>query len=53
MTSIAFDVENEKHFSSGIQEYFRRYQISGILKNATRTSRGDHPILCVNLQDGV
>lgn len=32
MTSIAFDVENEKHFSSRIQEYFRRYQISGILK---------------------
>ena len=32
MNSIAFDVENEKRFSSRIQKFFRRYQISGILK---------------------
>ena len=32
MNSIAFDVENEKRFSSRIQNFFRRYQISGILK---------------------
>ena len=32
MNSIAFDVENEKRFSSRIQKFFRQYQISGILK---------------------
>ena len=32
MNSIAFDVENEKHFSSRIQNFFRRYQVSSILK---------------------
>ncbi len=32
MNSIAFDVENEKLFSSRIQKFFRRYQISDILK---------------------
>lgn len=32
MNSIAFDAENEKRFSSRIQKFFRRYQISGILK---------------------
>ena len=32
MNSIAFDVENEKHFSSRIQKFFRRYQISSILR---------------------
>lgn len=32
MNSIAFDVENGKRFSSRIQKFFRRYQISGILK---------------------
>ena len=32
MTIIAFDVENEKRFSFRIQKFFRRYQISGILK---------------------
>ncbi len=32
MNSIAFDVENEKRFSSRIQKFFRRYQVSGILK---------------------
>ena len=32
MNSIAFDVQNEKHFSARIQEFFRRYQISCILK---------------------
>lgn len=32
MNSIAFDVENEKRFSSRIQKFFRRYQISDILK---------------------
>ena len=32
MNSIAFDVENEKRFSSRIQNFFRRYQISSILK---------------------
>ena len=32
MNSIAFDVENEKHFSSRIQKFFRRYRVSDILK---------------------
>ena len=32
MDIIAFDVENEKRFSSRIQNFFRRYQIGGILK---------------------
>ena len=32
MNSIAFDVENEKRFSSRIQKFFRRYQVSSILK---------------------
>ena len=32
MNSIAFDVENEKRFSSKIQKFFRRYQVSSILK---------------------
>ena len=32
MNSIAFDVENEKRFSSRIQKFFRQYQIGGILK---------------------
>ena len=32
MNSIAFDVENEKRFSTRIQKFFRRYQISSILK---------------------
>ena len=32
MNSIAFDVENEKRFSSRIQNFFKRYQISSILK---------------------
>lgn len=32
MNSIAFDVENEKRFSSRIQNFFRRYQVSAILK---------------------
>ncbi len=32
MNSIAFDVENEKHFSYRIQKFFRRYQVSSILK---------------------
>ena len=34
MNSIAFDVQNEKHFSARIQEFFRRYQISCILKKS-------------------
>ena len=32
MNSIAFDVENEKRFSTRIQKFFRRYQVSSILK---------------------
>ena len=32
MNRIAFDVENEKRFSPGIQNFFRQYQISSILK---------------------
>ena len=32
MNSIAFDVENEKHFTSRIQKFFRRYRVSDILK---------------------
>lgn len=32
MNSIAFDVENEKRFSTRNQKFFRRYQISSILK---------------------
>lgn len=34
MNSIAFDVENEKRFSSRIQSFFKRYQISSILKKS-------------------
>lgn len=34
MNSIAFDVENEKHFSDRIQGFFKRYQISSILKRS-------------------
>ena len=34
MNSIAFDVENEKRFSSRIQSSFKRYQISSILKKS-------------------
>lgn len=34
MNSIAFDVENEKHFSTRIQHFFKRYQISNILKKS-------------------
>ena len=32
MNSIAFDVENEKRFSTRIQKFFRQYQVSSILK---------------------
>ena len=32
MNSIARNVENERHFSTRIQKFFTRYQISGILK---------------------
>lgn len=32
MDSIASDVEKEKHFSSRIQKFFARYQVSSILK---------------------
>ena len=35
MNSIAFDGENEKHFSSKIHIFFRRYQISGISKRCS------------------
>ena len=34
MNSIAFDVENEKRFSSRIQIFFKRYQISSVLKRS-------------------
>lgn len=34
MSSIAFDVENEKGFSTRIQKFFRRYQVSSILKKS-------------------
>ncbi len=37
MNSITFDVENEKRFPSRIQNFFKEYQISNILKNV-------HPI---------
>lgn len=39
MNSITFDIENEKRFSTRIQKFFRRYQISDILKksNAYKT----------------
>jgi hypothetical protein len=32
MSSITFGVENEKHFSSRIQNFFKEYQSSNILK---------------------
>lgn len=38
MNSIAFDVENEKRFSSRIQKFFRRYQVSSILKKCNAYS---------------
>ena len=38
MNSIAFDVENEKRFSSRIQKFFRRYQVSSILKKCNTYS---------------
>ena len=38
MNSIAFDVENEKRFSSKIQKFFRRYQVSSILKKCNAYS---------------
>ena len=38
MNSIAFDVENEKRFSSRIQKFFRRYQVSDILKKCNAYS---------------
>ena len=34
MNSIAFNCENEKHFSTRIREFFRRYRIGGILKKS-------------------
>lgn len=34
MNSIAFNVENERHFSTRIQKFFTRYQISSILKQS-------------------
>ena len=34
MNSIAFDVQNEKRFSTRIREFFHRYHIGGILKKS-------------------
>ena len=41
MNSIAFDGENEKRFSSRIQRFFRRYQISSILKKCNAYKEQD------------
>ena len=34
MRSIAFDEENGKHISARIQEFFKRYQVSEILRKS-------------------
>lgn len=34
MNSIAFNIENEKLFSSRIQKFFKQYQIGSMLKKS-------------------
>ncbi len=45
MNSITFDVENEKHFSSRIQNFFSRYQISSILKQCNAYKKQGFSVL--------
>ena len=51
MNSIAFDVENEKRFSSRIQNFFRRYQVSSILKKCNAyKEQGFSVVMLVGLE---
>ncbi len=45
MNSITFDVENEKHFSSRIQNFFSRYRISSILKQCNAYKKQGFSVL--------
>lgn len=45
MSSIALNVENEKHFSSRIEKFFSRYQIGGILKQCNAYKKQGIPVV--------
>lgn len=45
MNSIALNDENEKHFSSQIEEFFSRYQIGSILKRCNTYKKQGIPVV--------